>query len=146
MTTADARSYSSLGWGVLFLALFLWFSSSQQFDFTRAAAVPEISVQDAAAARTRGAVLIDVRERSAYERGHIAGAIAVPLQELKQRVAEFAAMKDKELVVYCGDGSTLGPEGTKALNDAGRPDAKNLAGGYSGWKGAGYPVATGPQR
>ena len=55
-------------------------------------------------------------------------------------------MKDKELVVYCGDGSNLGPEGTKVLNDAGRPDARNLVGGYSSWKAAGQPVATGPQR
>jgi len=145
MTTADARNYSSLGWGVLFLALFLWFSSSQQLDFRRAAAVREISTTDADAARARGAVVIDVRGRSAYERGHIAGAIAVPLEELKRRVAEFAAMKDKELVVYCGDGSTLGPQAAKALNDAGRPDAKNMAGGYSGWKAAGRPVATGPK-
>ena len=145
MITADVRNYSSLGWGVLFLAVFLWFFSSQQFDFRGSERVPEISVQEAAAARARGAVVIDVRARSAYENGHIAGAVAVPLEELKRRAAEFAAMKDRELVVYCGDGSTLGPQGTKALNDAGRPDAKNLSGGYSSWKAAGQPVAIGPK-
>lgn len=145
MTTADVRSYSPLAWGVPLLALVLWFSSSQQFDFTRAPAVPEISVEDAAAAITRGAVVIDVRGRATYEKGHIAGAITVPLEELKRRAGEFAAMTNKELVVYCGDGSTLGPQGTKVLNEAGRPDAKNLAVGYSGWKAAGRPIATGPR-
>lgn len=145
MTTADVRNQSFLTWGVVILALFLWLSSSQQFDFTRAAPVPEISVRDAAVAIARGAVVIDVRARSAYEKGHIAGAISVPLEELRRRAGEFAAMGNKDLVVYCGDGSNLGPKGTKVLNDAGRPDARNLTGGYSGWKAAGQPVAMGPK-
>jgi rhodanese-related sulfurtransferase len=145
MTTADARNHSYLTWGVVLLALFLWVSSWQQRHSTVAVAVPEITVDDAAAAVGRGAVVIDVRERAAYERGHIAGALLVPLEELTRRVAEFTAMRGRELIVYCGDGSTLGPRGTKVLNDAGRPDAKNLTGGYSGWKAAGQPVAMGPK-
>jgi len=145
MTTADVRNQSFLTWGVLVLAVFLWLSSSQQLDFTPSAPVPEISAEGAAAAMARGALVIDVRDRTAYEKGHIAGAIAVPLEELKRRAGEFAAMKGKELVVYCGDGSTLGPQATRVLNDAGRPDAKNLTGGYSGWKAAGQPIATGPK-
>lgn len=145
MITADVRNYTYLSGGVLFLALSLWFSSSLQLDFRRASAVPEISAKNAAAAMARGAVVIDVRERTAFERGHIPGAISVPLAELKRRAAEFAAMKSKEFVVYCGNGSTVGPEGTRALNAAGHPDARNLSGGYSGWKAAGQPVATGPR-
>ncbi len=145
MTTAELRNQSFLTWGVLILALFLWFSSSHQLDFGRAASAPEISVEEAAVAIARGAVVIDVRERPAYEKGHITGAIAVPLEELKRRAGEFVAMKGKGLVVYGGDGSTLGPEATKVLNDAGRPDARNLTGGYSGWKAAGHPVVTGPK-
>lgn len=145
MITAYARNYSPLAWGVLLLALFLWLSSWHQRNSVLAVTVPEISVSDAAAAMRRGAVVIDVRERAAYERGHIAGAIAVPLEELKRRAAEFAAIRNNELVVYCGDGSTLGPQGTKVLNDAGRADARNLSGGYSGWKAAGQPVAAGPR-
>jgi len=84
-----------------------------------------------------------VRERDAFEQGHIVGALSVPLEELRRRVAEFAAITEKELIIYCGDGSTLGPEGTKVLNDAGHPDARNLTAGYSGWKTAGHPVASG---
>ena len=145
MITADARNYTYLSGGVFILALSLWFSSSLQFDFRRTAAVPEISVKDAAAAIARGAVVIDVREHAAYGRGHIGGAMSVPLGELKRRAAEFAATRSKEFVVYCGDGSTLGPEGTKALKNAGHPRANNLAGGYSGWKAAGQPVAMGPR-
>jgi len=145
MITADVRNYTYLSGGVLLLALSLWFSSSVQLDFRRAPAVPEISVGNAAAAIARGAVVIDVRERAVYERGHIAGAISMPLAELKRHAAEYAAMKSREIVVYCGNGSTLGPEGTSALNAAGHPNARNLSGGYSGWKAAGQPVVTGPR-
>lgn len=145
MITADVRNYTYLSGGVLLLALSLWFSSSVQLDFRRAPAVPEISVGNAAAAIARGAVVIDVRERAVYERGHIAGAISMPLAELKRHAAEYAAMTSREIVVYCGNGSTLGPEGTSALNAAGHPNARNLSGGYSGWKAAGQPVVTGPR-
>jgi len=100
-------------------------------------------VIDAVSAIATGALVIDVRERDAFERGHIVGALAVPLEELRRRATEFAGITDKELIIYCGDGSTLGPEGTKVLNDARHPDAKNLTEGYSGWKTAGHPVASG---
>jgi rhodanese-related sulfurtransferase len=145
MITADVRNYTYLSGGVLLLALSLWFSSSVQLDFQRASAVPEISVRNAATAIAQGAVVIDVRERAVYERGHIAGAISVPLAELKRRAGQYAAMKSREIVVYCGNGSTLGPEGTSALNAAGHSNARNLSGGYSGWKAAGQPVVTGPR-
>jgi len=106
-------------------------------------AVPEISIIDALAAIARGAVVIDVRGRDAYEKGHIDGAVSVPLEDLKRRAAEYAAQTDKEYVIYCGDGSTLGPQGTQVLVEAGHPATKNLTAGLSGWRAAGHPVASG---
>jgi rhodanese-related sulfurtransferase len=105
--------------------------------------VPEISASDAATAIDRGALVIDVRGRAAYEKGHIPNAVSVPLDELRRRAAEFAAVRDKEYVIYCGNGSTLGPRGTQVLIDAGHPAARNLSGGMPGWKAAGQPVAAG---
>ena len=143
MITVDTRTQNFLTWGVLILGFVVWFSSVQRTNPVETLAVPQISVIDAVSAIAKGALVIDVRERDTYERGHIVGALSVPLEELRRRAAEFAAITDKDLIIYCGDGSTLGPEGTKVLNDAGRPDAKNLTQGYSGWKAAGHPVASG---
>lgn len=43
-------------------------------------------------------VVIDVRARETYQAGHIPGAIHIPGQELRQRLAEIP--KDRNIVVY----------------------------------------------
>jgi len=43
--------------------------------------------------------LIDVRPQSEFEAGHIAGAISIPIEELKQRLEELP--RDREVVAYC---------------------------------------------
>jgi len=129
--------------GLMIIGLVFWASNVQNTGPLKTFAVPEISIVDAVTAIARGATVIDVRGRDAYETGHIPNAISVPLDELRRRAAEFAAVKDKEFVIYCGDGSTLGPQGTQVLTDAGHPATKNLEGGLPGWKAAGQPVAAG---
>lgn len=143
MAYIDFLRRNNLVFGLLFVGLLVWMSSAQNRAPLKPFTVPEISIVETVAAIARGAMVIDVRERDAYEKGHVAGAVSVPLDELKRRAAEFAALKEQELVIYCGDGSTLGPHGTRVLNEAGHPSAKNLSAGYSGWKAAGNPVATG---
>jgi rhodanese-related sulfurtransferase len=44
------------------------------------------------------------------------------------------------VVIYCGDGSTSGPEATAMLNKAGFTRAVNLNPGFEGWRAAGMPV------
>ena len=129
--------------GLMIIGLVFWASNVQNTGTLKTFTVPEISIVDAVTAIARGATVIDVRGRDAYETGHIPNAISVPLDELRRRAAEFAAVKDKEFVIYCGDGSTLGPQGTQVLTDAGHPATKNLEGGLPGWKAAGQPVAAG---
>ena len=46
-------------------------------------------------------------------------------------------------MVYCGDGTTLGPEGTHILNKAGFAGAVNLKPGIQGWAAAGLPIEQG---
>ncbi|MBE9564987.1 MAG: rhodanese-like domain-containing protein, partial [Proteobacteria bacterium] len=81
-------------------------------------------------------LVLDVREKDAFEKGHLPNAVSVPIGELNKRLDEFHALKAEEVVVYCNDGSTRGPRATKQLNDAGFSKAKNLRGGAEGWKRA----------
>ena len=46
--------------------------------------------------------LIDLRSSSEYNAGHIPGAINIPIEELRQRIAELGPIKDVWLV--CGVG------------------------------------------
>lgn len=103
--------------------------------------VPEIDLPTAKSLIDSGAVVVDVRPKGAYDNGHIPGALSIPLEELKKGIpAELEAVKAKQIVVNCGEGSTYGPEGTHVLNQAGFTGAANLKGGIQGWKSAGFPV------
>ena len=44
-------------------------------------------------------VLLDARDLAAWERGHIPGALSMPLAEVEQGLGDFD--RDREHVVYC---------------------------------------------
>jgi rhodanese-related sulfurtransferase len=48
-------------------------------------------------------VLLDVRSRASFSRGHIPGAMSVPLADLDLLSRRLPA--DRELVTYCGGGT-----------------------------------------
>jgi len=50
-----------------------------------------------------GATILDVRTDREYKAGHIEGAMHIPLQELKNRVAQLKAM-DTSFIVCCESG------------------------------------------
>ena len=85
-------------------------------------------------------LVLDVREKDAFNRAHIQNAIAVPIGGLKQRLDEFEAHKTDDIVVYCNDGSTRGPKATAMLNEAGYDGAKNLKGGLNAWRENNYQM------
>ncbi len=106
--------------------------------------VREVLLDEAKTLIAAGAIVLDVRDKVAYEARHIAGALLAPLEELPRLMAStLAHAKASSVVVYCGDGSTLGPRGTHALNSGGFAGAVNLKPGISGWADAGLPVESG---
>jgi rhodanese-related sulfurtransferase len=111
---------------------------------TRAHDVREVSAADAKALIDGGALVVDVRGKEQFDARHIAGAIAIPLDELRARIpAEVEADKARSIVIYCGDGATSGPDGTAIMNAAGFANAVNLQPGLEGWEKVGYPVVKG---
>lgn len=87
--------------------------------------------------RRGGVQLIDVRGRSEWKAGHIAGARNVPLGEL---AAQASAIAGAGLVaVHCASGvrSTVA---SSILLANGVHDVINLRGGLAAWRGAGHPI------
>jgi len=86
-----------------------------------------------------GVLLLDVRERESYERGHIPGAIHIPRGQLELRVNEALPDPTRRIVVYCEYGrvSTLA---TATLRDMGFTRAVALDKGMQQWIENGYPV------
>ncbi|MEJ5364241.1 MAG: FAD-dependent oxidoreductase [Desulfosoma sp.] len=75
-------------------------------------------------------LVLDVREPFEFRRGHIPGAIHIPLGALRQRMKELP--KDREIWAYCyvGQRSYLA---ARALRQYGYR-AKNLSGGYRSYE------------
>jgi rhodanese-related sulfurtransferase len=79
----------------------------------------------------KGMVLLDVRTDEEYKKGHIPGAVHVPLADVGDKVKKLK--KDKDLVVYCQSGNRS-IWAIKRLMGMGYKNLFNLKGGYSAWK------------
>ncbi|MEV3985271.1 metalloregulator ArsR/SmtB family transcription factor [Nonomuraea sp. NPDC049758] len=85
-----------------------------------------------------GTVVVDVRPAAAYAKGHVPGAISVPLDDLAGRLAELPP--DARVVAYCGGPyCVLSPQAARLLRERGL-DARPLDGGLIGWRRAGHEV------
>jgi len=85
-------------------------------------------------------LILDVRTREEYERGHLKNSILVPVQELESRIGELSPLKDQDILVYCASGnrSTVA---SKILIDNDFKKILNLRHGFSDWQRMNYPVA-----
>ena len=134
------QSYFLLGFSLLAA---IWAASSPTHSEVNLSAVEHIELADAQKLVLIGKILIlDVREKSAYDKDHLPNAIAVPIGELDKRLGEFTQYKNEEFIVYCNKGSR-GPKATGILNSAGFRGAKNLRGGIQAWRDASYATVKG---
>ncbi|HEU0199782.1 MAG TPA: MBL fold metallo-hydrolase [Burkholderiaceae bacterium] len=89
-------------------------------------------------------LVLDVRERDAYEAGHVPGARLLPRGQLELRVNEDLPDPTQRVLTYCEYGriSTLA---AATLRELGYRRAVALDGGMQAWREAGYPVKTGEE-
>jgi len=78
--------------------------------------------------REAGALFLDVNEPIEYEVHHIEGAVHIPLESLRERMAELP--RDRLIVVYCSAGHRS-YAACRALCLAGFSNVKNLSGGWA---------------
>jgi len=86
-------------------------------------------------------IILDVRERDAFEQGHIPGARLLPRGQLELRVNQDLPDPTRRILVYCEFGriSTLA---TATLRQMGFLRAIALDGGMKAWRDAGFAVTT----
>ena len=112
-----------------------------------AATVPFMSLAELKAcldSRKGDLIVLDVRERDAFEEAHVPGARLLPRGQLELRVNEELVDPTKRILVYCEFGrvSTLA---TATLRQMGFQAAVALDGGMKAWREAGYAVKVGKQ-
>jgi rhodanese-related sulfurtransferase len=86
--------------------------------------------------------VLDVRPEDEYARGHLPGAVNIPLEKLKRRLKDLDP--SREIVAYCrGAYCVLAFEAVAALRARGF-NVRRLQDGFPEWKAAGLPIETAP--
>ena len=86
--------------------------------------------------------LLDVRERAAFERGHIFRATPLPRRLLETRLPMLVTAPGTLVVLYDDDGR-IATLAAATLGEMGYTEVFVLTGGFDAWRAAGRPVVQG---
>ena len=87
-----------------------------------------VSVTEAAQRINEGAFLLDVRTAEEWNQAHVAGAVLIPLDELKSRLAEVPV--DQDGLIICRSGNRSG-QARDLLRAAGLKRTTSISGGIN---------------
>lgn len=87
-------------------------------------------------------LLVDTREDSEWNNGHIPGAIHLGKGVIERDIEQAVPDTSAKLILYCGGGfrSALAAEN---LQKMGYSNVESMDGGWKGWLEAGLPTAKG---
>ena len=84
-------------------------------------------------------VVLDMRPAAEHAAGHLPGAVSIPVEELRRRMAELP--RDREIVAYCrGPYCAFAHEAVAVLREEGFT-ARRLEDGLPEWQAAGLAVS-----
>jgi rhodanese-related sulfurtransferase len=105
------------------------------------ARIPEIDIEEYRKMRNAGEshVLVDTREESEWNAGHVAGAVHLSKGVIERDIETAVPDKDARLVLYCGGGfrSALAADN---LQKMGYKNVLSMAGGWRAWQAGGGPT------
>lgn len=87
----------------------------------------------------QGAVVVDVREKADFSKGHIVDAYNIPYSKVAERAGELNKYQDKPIIIVDAMGQHSGTAG-KQLKDAGFTQVLRLKGGMSTWTADSLPL------
>lgn len=90
------------------------------------------------------ALVLDVRDRKAFDGGHITGALNIPYSQISGRLGELEAYREKPVIVACAMGQHSGAAG-KLLAKAGFGRVMRLQGGINEWRASSFPLVRSAQ-
>lgn len=108
----------------------------------KAAGMVAVDATAAVALINNDGVVVDLRNKETFDRGHIVNAKNIPYDELEAGKAKIEKFKNKPVVAVCDAGSTS-TRAVAALRESGFVSAYTLKGGMNAWTEAGLPIVTG---
>lgn len=85
------------------------------------------------------ALVLDVRDKTAFSKGHIVDAVNVPTADVAKRITELEAYRERPVIVCCNDGFAS-PDAAKPLAKSGFNKIYVLAGGINEWRNSNFPL------
>ena len=109
------------------------------FGFTKS--VPSVTAEEVKQALDTKAdvIFLDVRTPDEYNKGHLNGALHLPVDTVLEKTASILKDKKKTLYVYCLSGSRS-VHATESLRKLGFENAFNMTSGLLAWRAKGYPL------
>ena len=107
--------------------------------------VATVDVKAAKEIWDRSATFVDVRDRIAFDDGHIPGSIHLDLHVdfTKERLAELVGRNDPLVISCWGENCPYAAHACAIAVTWGYTQVKYFAGGFQAWAAAGYPVENG---
>ena len=107
--------------------------------------IREVGPSETDALRQRGSVaLIDVRESSEWDQGHVPGATHVSKSYLEQQIEAAVPDRTTPVVLYCA-GGVRSLFAAQTLAGMGYTDVASMSGGFQAWKSNGLDWTTPPR-
>ena len=98
----------------------------------------EVSAIDAVTLARDGYRVIDVREQSEWDAGHVAGATLLPLADISQRIGEVEPDKGARILLHCAVGARSG-RAAGWLSQMGYTNVVSMKAPIGHWKQNGGP-------
>ena len=106
------------------------------------AKVAQMEVAELRAALAGGKLrVLDVRETSEWQGGHVASALHMNFKHLPQRFGELPLQREDRLAVVCATGKRSSTACSLLLRK-GFTNLLNVQGGMEAWTESGYPITT----
>jgi sulfur-carrier protein adenylyltransferase/sulfurtransferase len=103
--------------------------------------IREVTPQDVDALPAGAATVVDVREASEWEQGHVPGARHVSKSYIEQQIEAAAPDRNAPVILYCA-GGVRSLFAAQTLAEMGYTDVASMSGGFQAWKGAGLEFVT----
>jgi sulfur-carrier protein adenylyltransferase/sulfurtransferase len=102
------------------------------------ATIREVTPQEVEALPAGSVTLVDVREASEWEQGHLPGAVHISKSYVEQQIENAVPDRDAPVVLYCA-GGVRSLFAAQTLEQLGYTNVASMSGGFQAWKSAGLP-------
>jgi sulfur-carrier protein adenylyltransferase/sulfurtransferase len=101
--------------------------------------IPEVTPPEVDALReAKRATLVDVREDSEWDQGHVPDAVHISKSYIEQQIEAAVPDRDARVVTYCA-GGVRSLFAAQTLREMGYTNVASMSGGFQGWKSQGLP-------